>query len=310
MSGWPRNYCWPTVFAVPADAIFGLQAEQLSPGVAWLGLIFYALQLYFDFSGYSDMAIGLGRMFGFEYLENFNYPFISRSLSEFWRRWHISLSNWFRDYMYTPLAMHAARRLVGRRGPDGRRIRFDDRPQLALVFLVCGIWHGANWTFVIWGAIHGIFLALERGGFGRAMQRLPRACGHMYVLAVILLAWVFFRAPTVGAAADFLYAMAGHRGAAAARSPAEMLVGRQALLLLPAGLLGLTPAFSWLTRDWRARARQIFGQLETVQAGAGRQGALDWVMLAVRPPVLLTLMLLCATYVAGQTYNPFIYFRF
>ena len=301
-------------FGQVADQIFALSGTELSPSVAWFGLLAYALQLYFDFSGYSDMAIGLGRMFGFDYLENFNYPFISKSISEFWRRWHISLSNWFRDYLYMPLVLGAARRGALRaaaRNAGRKRQKFDDRPYLAFVFLVCGIWHGASWTFVIWGAIHGVFLALERGRFGKLILKLPTPAQHLYVLAVIMLAWVFFRAPTLPAAATFLYAMAGHSGDGAIAWPLASFIDRQILLLLPLALIALTPALSFMTRDWRARAQQSFGQLGAAAmlqtAGTTR---FDQAMFLVRPPILLAILALSGTYIAGQTYNPFLYFRF
>jgi alginate O-acetyltransferase complex protein AlgI len=300
-------------FGEAADRVWALTGADLSPGTAWFGLLAYALQLYYDFSGYSDMAIGLGRMFGFDYLENFNYPFISKSISEFWRRWHISLSNWFRDYMYTPMVLAAARRAAGKTAAAGirRRPKIDDRPYLALVFLVCGIWHGASWTFVIWGGIHGVFLALERGRFGKRIQALPAPLAHIYVLSVIMLAWVFFRAPTLGYAAAFLFAMAGHSGMDAQAWQVGSFVDRQILLLLPLALLALTPALSCMSRDWRGRALQSFGQLDAaalVQVGGA--GALDQAMMLLRPPILLGILVLAACYIAGETYNPFIYFRF
>jgi len=139
------------VLAVPVDKIFAIPAHQLTTSVAWLGVVCYALQIYFDFSGYSDMAIGLGRMFGFRFLENFRYPYLARTITDFWRRWHISLSSWFRDYVYIPLGGN-------RRGPL-RTYR-----NLVIVFLLCGLWHGASWTFVAWGLFHGLFLAIERLG--------------------------------------------------------------------------------------------------------------------------------------------------
>ncbi len=295
-------------FGQAADAIFALSAAELSTPVAWFGLLSYVLQLYFDFSGYSDMAIGLGRMFGFEYLENFNYPFISKSISEFWRRWHISLSNWFRDYLYMPLVFVFARRSMKKYGP---RRRFDDRPQLVVVFLICGIWHGANWTFVIWGGIHGVFLMLERGRLGRWLKTAPAVLSHLYVLAVILLAWVFFRAESVAAALVFLTAMAGVSGADSAIWPIYAFVTPQLLLTLPVALLALTPVFSSLSRDWRARALQAFGQL--APSGESEVARLSWVdrsLLLARPPLLIGILVMAMIEVSGQAYNPFIYFRF
>jgi alginate O-acetyltransferase complex protein AlgI len=212
------------------------------------------------------------------------------------------------------MVLAAARRAVARSGPrlPGQpRRRFDDRPYLAFVFMVCGIWHGANWTFVFWGAIHGIFLALERGRFGRALQKLPAALRHLYVLSVIMLAWVFFRAPTLQAACAFLYAMGGHAGPGAASWPLASFIDRQILLLLPLALISLTPALSAITRDWRARALQSFGQPDEAalaeNAGAAK---FDQAMFLVRPPILLAILVLSGCYVAGQAYNPFLYFQF
>ena len=295
-------------FGQAADQIFALSAQDLSPVVAWFGLLSYAIQLYFDFSGYSDMAIGLGRMFGFEYLENFNYPFISKSISEFWRRWHISLSNWFRDYLYMPLVFVFARRSMKKYGP---RRRFDDRPQLVVVFLICGIWHGANWTFVVWGGIHGLFLMLERGRLGTWLKTAPAVLSHSYVLAVILLAWVFFRAESISAALTFLTAMAGVSGTGSATWPLVAFVTPQLLLTLPVALLALTPVFSSLTRDWRARALQAFGQL--APSGEGEAAASSWLdrsLLLARPPLLMGILVAALIQVSGEAYNPFIYFRF
>src|SRR6266511_1117874 len=153
------------LLAVYKYAIFAIPADQLTAGVAWLGVVCYALQIYYDFSGYSDMAIGLGLMLGFHFLENFNYPYISRSMTEFWRRWHISLSTWFRDYLYIPLGGN-------QRAPA--RTYFN----LVVTFFLCGLWHGAAWTFVIWGLYHGLFLVIERLGAGRWLERWPAPARH------------------------------------------------------------------------------------------------------------------------------------
>src|SRR5215471_8104535 len=149
ITGLGKKVLIANTLAVPVDLIFTIPSDQLTGGLAWLGVICYALQIYFDFSGYSDMAIGLGLMFGFRFLEKFNYPYISQSITEFWRRWHISLSNWFRDYLYIPLG-------------GNRRGRLRGYFNLVIVFLLCGLWHGASWPFVLWGTWHGLFLVAER----------------------------------------------------------------------------------------------------------------------------------------------------
>ena len=180
--------------AMAADQVFAIPAAQLTTGLAWLGITCYTLQIYFDFSGYSDMAIGLGRMFGFEILENFNYPYISSSIREFWRRWHISLTNWFRDYLYIPLG--------GNRGTPARTYL-----NLLTVFFLCGLWHGASWTFVVWGLYHGAFLILERLKFGKLLNSAWSPVRHLYTILVFMVGWVFFRSDTLPYALEFLKAM-------------------------------------------------------------------------------------------------------
>src|SRR3954451_9725150 len=184
-----------------ADVIFGVPAAELSTGAAWLGVICYALQIYFDFSGYSDMAIGIARMFGFRFPENFNYPYSAVSIQDFWRRWHMTLSAWFRDYVYIPLG--------GSRGgfwPTARN--------LWIVFLLCGAWHGASWNFIIWGMWHGLFLSIERIGIvERTLSCTPAVLRNIYVLVVVLVGWVFFRSLTLDQALDMLTRMFGlHQG--------------------------------------------------------------------------------------------------
>lgn len=162
------------------DIIFANSFDTLSASTAWLGMIAYTFQIYFDFSGYSDMAIGLGRMFGFRIFENFNFPYISKSIQEFWRRWHISLSTWFRDYVYIPLGGN-------REGP------YKTYFNLVTVFFLTGLWHGATWSFVIWGLFHGLFLILERIGLKTFLNRIPGVFQWMYTILVVMIGWILFR---------------------------------------------------------------------------------------------------------------------
>jgi alginate O-acetyltransferase complex protein AlgI len=178
--GFIKKVLMADTFGLTADAIFGLDPAALSPSVAWLGVLSYALQIYFDFSAYSDMAIGLGLMFGFRYPENFNYPYISLSIREFWRRWHMSLSFWFRDYVYRPLG-------------GNRLSRFHTCMNLLTIFVLVGLWHGAAWTFVAWGLWHGVFMIIERR-FNPKEWPVPIALRHVYVVTVVLFGWVLFRA--------------------------------------------------------------------------------------------------------------------
>jgi alginate O-acetyltransferase complex protein AlgI len=182
------------VVAPLADYAFMTQPTGADAATSWLGAIAYALQIYFDFCGYSNMAIGLAFLLGFTYPKNFDYPYAARSITEFWRRWHISLSSWFRDYVYIPLG--------GNRGGRAQTVR-----NLLIVFFLTGLWHGAAWSFIVWGLYHGAFLMLERFGLGRALEAIPRVLRHAYALLVVLVGWVFFRAEGLRHALDYLGSM-------------------------------------------------------------------------------------------------------
>jgi alginate O-acetyltransferase complex protein AlgI len=276
--------------AVPADAIFGLPGSALTCGLAWLGAACYTLQIYFDFSGYSDMAIGLARMFGFEFRANFDYPYVSQSITEFWRRWHISLSSWFRDYLYIPLGGN-------RRGPARTYLN------LLTVFLLCGLWHGARWTFIAWGLYHGAFLVLERLGLDRRLARLPAALRHAYALLAVVVGWVFFKAETFHRALAMLRAMAGLcSGRAVVYDTVVYLRHDVVLALVGGGVLSL-PVLPWLAglerRLSTATAEKAWG-CAALEAACG-----------LGTTLVLSVLLLCsAMLLAGNTYNPFIYFRF
>ena len=188
--GLAKKVLLANTLASVADTAFGMTGS-LNFGGAWAGLIAYALQIYFDFSGYSDMAIGLGKMLGFSFPENFRYPYVSLSVKEFWRRWHLSLSTWFRDYLYIPLG--------GSRRGKGHTLL-----NLLIVFALCGLWHGANWTFLLWGLWHGLFLCLERLSFMKKLQEaLPKWVRWCYTALVVLLGWVLFRADSLALALQY-----------------------------------------------------------------------------------------------------------
>ena len=274
--------------ALPADQIFALPPGQLSPAVAWLGAACSTLQIYFDFSGYSDMAIGLGKMFGFAFMENFDFPYVAQSVRDFWRCWHISLSSWFRDYVYIPLG--------------GNRVSaVRNHLNLLAVFFLCGLWHGANWTFVAWGLYHGLFLVLERTRWGGVVNQAPRPLRHAYTLLVVLFGWVLFRADSFTAATHYLAAMFG-----CTPVPQAQPIGRY-LSHEVGWALGLGVVFSIpLWRDLRASAVR-FGQ-----ASAASFPRLVWMSLGRITEIILilALLLLSIAWLAGGTYNPFIYFRF
>ena len=273
--------------AVPADQIFALPPSQLSMACAWLGLLCYTLQIYFDFSGYSDMAVGLGKMFGFQFLENFQFPYTAQSLRDFWRRWHISLSTWFRDYVYIPLG--------------GNRVSpVRNHVNLVVVFFLCGLWHGANWTFVAWGLAHGSFLVLERTAWGAVLDRLPRPVRHLYTLLVVMLCWVLFRSDSFAAARHFFAALFGV-GPSSQPQPWQRYTANEVIWALGLGVAFSLPLWE---RGKQAGQRLLRGLPEKYQAAGLTMGELVEIMLVAG------LFLISAAWLAGTTYNPFIYFRF
>jgi alginate O-acetyltransferase complex protein AlgI len=276
------------VVAQVADAAFNAPSEHLTTGLAWMGLICYAIQIYFDFSGYSDMAIGMGRMLGFHFHENFRYPYISRSVGEFWRRWHISLSSWFRDYLYIPLG--------GNRVPK-RRVYVN----LIIVFLLCGLWHGASWTFVVWGAWHGIFLIIERAGAGRRMTSWPAAARRIYLLAVVLAGWVFFRAADLRAALGFFHALSG---GGAPEMPVTVHFGIDVWLAMLFGVMFSLPVARWAQAWWWRMVRRSL-------ARSGGVGNLSYLAGRLAGAGVMSVnLVLSFMQVSAGTHNPFIYFRF
>ncbi|WP_293676062.1 MBOAT family protein [uncultured Phenylobacterium sp.] len=272
-----------------ADHAFGLPVAALDPATAWVGALSYTLQIYFDFCGYSNMAIGLAFMLGFTFPKNFDYPYAAASITEFWRRWHMSLSSWFRDYVYIPLG--------GNREGAAKTFR-----NLLVVFLLTGVWHGAAWTFVVWGLFHGGFLLLERAGLGRLLARAPRPIGHLYALLVVMAGWVLFRADTLPQAVGYLAAMT--RLGQMALPPVDLLVllNNERLAAIAAGLVFAVPTLPWLLDRLRT---------QRLTAAASLEPRLDTQGVHVlSTPLLLGGLLLSVAVLAGTTLNPFLYFRF
>ena len=252
------------------DASKAAPPGSLSVFGAWLGVTAFAFQIYFDFSGYSDMAIGLGRMFGFEFMENFNYPYISKSITEFWRRWHISLSTWFREYLYIPLG--------GNRCGRGRWLL-----NLLLVWAATGIWHGAGWNFLFWGLYFFCLLVLEKLVLGKWISRLPGAAQHLYVVILVLISWAIFALEEPGQLGGYLRVMAGLGGTPLLDGQALYYL-RNYLPVLVCASVGSTPLPAKLWDRVENRA------LRLALPAAG--------------------LILCTAYVVASTYNPFLYFRF
>ena len=268
-----------------ADKIFAVPIAEVTTGMAWLGIVCYTLQIYFDFTGYSDMAIGLGRMFGFEFLENFNYPYISKSIREFWRRWHISLSNWFRDYLYIPLG--------GNRGSTSRTYF-----NLWTVFLLCGLWHGASWNFIIWGALNGAYLVIERIGWHLYLDRFWVPLQHGYVLLLVMIGWVFFRSDSLGHATQYLANMFGFSHADGIKYYAIYYCDPRTILTLVLGVILSTPIASWAGTQLKIRISN--SSLLPLQS----------VVYLGHYFLLVSLFIMSAANLAAGTYNPFIYYRF
>jgi alginate O-acetyltransferase complex protein AlgI len=284
-----------------ADQIFALPVSGLTAGVAWLGAVCYTLQIYLDFSGYSDMAIGLGRMFGFTFMENFNIPYISRSITEFWTRWHISLSAWLRDFIFLPLAYAVSRRIKPERWLGIRAESWSYYPAMLLTMLLCGLWHGAAWTFIAWGFYHGAFIMLERFALKRILRRLWPPLQVAYALLLVTLGWVLFRSAGFSQAAGFWGSMFGSgRGDGLQSYPALYLNGEVLTVLA----LSLLAAFSSLRVVPALFARALQGAEEK------RRPALAAGYQWLTTILLIAVLLGSAMRLAMSTYNPFIYFRF
>lgn len=267
-----------------ADAVFALPPQELSTAAVWIGATSYMLQIYFDFSGYSDMAIGLGRMFGFTFLENFNFPYIAQSIQEFWRRWHISLSNWFRDYLYIPLGGN-------RKGVRKTAIN------LFIVFAICGLWHGASWTFLVWGLFHGFFLAMERGRFGLLLKKAPSFLCLCYTLFIVLIGWVIFRADSLAYAGRFLAIMFGFSETGILDYKVFTQLTPHIYTVYVFAMICCTPLLSRLYFPRPSEGLPPL-TLHGAVAGLGKTALLGLIFL------------LSVSSLATGAYNPFIYFRF
>ena len=274
--------------AIIADKAFALPPHSLSPFYAWLGSICFVLQVYFDFSGYSDMAIGLGRMFGFRFLENFNYPYISKSITEFWTRWHISLSTWFRDYLYIPLGGN-------RLGPVRTYLN------LITIFFLCGLWHGAKWNYVIWGLSHGFFMVLERLGLNRVLKKQVFPLPHIYTMYVFTTTLTIFRADTIPLAMDYLAVMHGFGYQSNVGTAALLHVDADIQAAIMAGILFSFPVFIPLKK----LGNYLIGKSsEFVSTVVGASANL------MKTSVLVIILYMSIIFLSSGTYNPFIYYRF
>ncbi|MBC7661808.1 MAG: MBOAT family protein [Chitinophagaceae bacterium] len=288
VGGLAKKVLIANTLSVPVEQVFSLPSHELTASLAWLAAVGYTLQIYFDFSGYSDMAIGIARIFGFHLKENFLHPYQARSVTEFWRRWHISLSSWFRDYLYIPLG--------GNRGSPFRTYF-----NLALVFLLCGLWHGASYSFLIWGMLHGLLLVVERVGLGKGLAKLPVLLQHAYTMLVVTCVWMYFRAETPVHAEWIIKSMfGGGRGDGLAQN-ARLYMDLGVVLSLIGGVIFATPLVPAFMVRLTERLSESLGLTLVNRELAGT---------AMRATVQLALMLLCLMAISSNTHNPFIYYRF
>ncbi|WP_354001764.1 MBOAT family O-acyltransferase [Clostridium neonatale] len=256
------------------DQVIGNSISEISILTAWIGIISFTFQIYFDFSGYSDMAIGLGKMFGFDFYKNFNYPYISKSITDFWRRWHISLGTWFKDYIYIPLG--------GNRTGKAKQIR-----NIFIVWLITGLWHGASWNYIIWGLYFGIILFIEKSGFLKILKKLPGLIRNIYTMFLVIIGWVFFEFTNVKDAFTYIRAMFGANTTGWYDSLSLYLLGTNKTFFILAFICS-TPIIGVFIKLFK---RNRIGKIITI--------------------IFYILIVIIATaYLVGASYNPFLYFKF
>ncbi len=280
ITGLSKKLLIANTMAVAADYVYGLDLSELSMPLAWLGALSYLFQIYFDFSGYSDMAIGLGKMFGFEFKENFNYPYISSSMQDFWRRWHISVSTWFKEYLYIPLG-------------GNRKGKFRTAINKLIVFFCTGLWHGASLNFIVWGLINGGFMMLESYRIFNTEKWL-KPLRHVYTMLVVTTAFVFFRAETISTACTFI----GHMFNPFAIETGQAQTAQFAQQLSPLFIVTFIAAIIFSMPVWQT----LKGKIKSEQVLAAGETA-SYV-------ISLVMLLLCIITLSSASYNPFIYFRF
>ena len=259
---------WKSVKAIPI--------ENVSILSAWLGIIAFTFQIYFDFSGYSDMAIGLGKMFGFNFMKNFDYPYISKSVTEFWRRWHISLGTWFKEYVYIPLG--------------GNRLgRLKQYRNLFIVWFLTGLWHGANWNFILWGLYYFVFLVIEKTYLNKWLKDKPKFISHIYTLLVVIIGWVFFEFENISEGMKFIQTMFGIGGNPVYDGTALYYLYTNWILFVVLAICS-TPLL-------KKRVHKLKEDINTKES-------------IVYSLIILSLLFLCTAYLVNESYNPFLYFRF
>lgn len=284
--------------SLPCFYLFSISADSLTPGLAWWGALCYFVQIYFDFSGYTDMAIGLGCLFGFRLPENFNFPYASQSVMEFWRRWHISLTNWLREYLYFPISLKLNRQFIS--GKQWGMMAADCLATM-IVFSLCGLWHGASWNFLAWGAYHGIFLSFERMGLKKILDSCGRIFRHAYLLLVIMAGWVLFRLNNISRAIGWWKTMLFLKnGTGVDPYYWRCCVNAEALTAAGAGLFLAFPIFQSL---------RSFAQRSAADRTNCAPSKQPWMIWGGNAAYVL-LLGLSVTRIVGGNFHPFIYFKF
>ena len=263
------------------NSISTTEVNQLTVLTSWIGVLAFGLQIYFDFSGYSDMAIGLGKMFGFELLENFNYPYISQSITEFWRRWHISLGTWFRDYVYIPLG-------------GNRKGKWRTYLNVFVVWFLTGLWHGASWNFVLWGLYFGIIISIEKAFLMKWLNKLPSLIRHVYTILLLLIGWGLFAFDNFSQLSEYFKVMFGFKGASLYNQTTLFYLSSNAITLIIL-IIASTPLMT-----------MIYKRLEMFL-----NSKLKWVLeVVIMPMIYLSILFISTAYLVDSSYNPFLYFRF
>lgn len=255
------------------ESIHSLPYSEISLSLAWIGAICYSLQIYYDFSGYSDMAIGLGKMFGFHFLENFNYPYIAKSITDFWRKWHISLSSWFKEYVYIPLG--GSRKTIARTVIN-----------LLIVWFLTGLWHGASWNFVVWGLYFGVLLIIEKFVLKKVLDKMPSFIRHLYTLFFVIISWVIFACPTLEDGLNYISIMFNFNNEIISTESIYLISTHFVLFII--AIIGCTPIFKKIKE--KLKNNKIFMIIEII--------------------ICLILFFISLSFLVGSTYNPFLYFRF
>lgn len=268
------------------------QLQQMSAATAWLGAIAYSFQIYFDFSGYSDMAIGLGKMFGFHFLENFNFPYMSKTITEFWRRWHISLSSWFKEYVYIPLG--------GNRKGMGRQLF-----NIMVVWMLTGLWHGANWNFVLWGVYYGILLMIEKLFLLKWLKKAPAWIGHIYSMFLVVIGWTIFAQTDMSQLGRYLKTMFGIGAHGGADADFFYFLSTNAVLLILLVVCSIDHRF-WLRKVCKKSVVSENAENDNIYQWCEQSRGLTY----AKPVIMIVLLVVSFAFLVGDSYNPFLYFRF